>query len=340
MTNAVERAPRIAELRSITPEQFANEIVPEARPVVLRGLVSGWPAVAAGRGGSRAMADYLLGFDRGAPASVMVGAPAIGGRFFYRDDMRGFNFESAKVTLPLLLEQLVRQEHEEGTPALYAGAAPTAESLPGWTAANALPLDTPDAVPRVWIGNSSRVSTHYDISSNVAAVVAGQRRFALFPPEQSENLYVGPLDVTIAGQPTSMVDLERADLTRYPRFADALQAMVVAELEPGDAIFIPSMWWHDVRASGALNVLVNYWWNPPGVLSPFPALVHALLTIRDLSAGERAGMRAWFDQYVFGEDAMHAADHLPPDARGVLGPPSPQRTAMIRNYLIRTLERE
>jgi hypothetical protein len=225
-------------------------------------------------------------------------------------------------------------------PALYAGAAAAAEQVPGWTAANPLPLATPDAVPRIWLGNASRVSIHYDISSNVAAVVAGRRRFALFPPEQGRNLYVGPLDVTIAGQPTSMVDLEAPDLDRYPRFAESLDAMQVAELEPGDTLFVPSLWWHEVRAEGQLNVLVNYWWGKPAATSPFPALIHAMMAIRDLPGPERAALRDWFDQYAFGDDAHAAADHLTAGARGVLGPATPARDAAIREYLLRALTRE
>ena len=79
-------------------------------------------------------------------------------------------------------------------------------------------------MPRVWFGNRVTVQTHYDISSNIACVVAGRRRFTLFPPEQLVNLYVGPLEFTLAGQPISMVKLEQPDFERYPRFRQALAA--------------------------------------------------------------------------------------------------------------------
>jgi Cupin-like domain len=339
MTDAIAAAPRVPELHDVTPERFAAEVVPAYRPVVLRGLVRHWPAVAAGRAGTAAMAAYIRGFDGGRPANVMVAAPEIGGRFFYAPDMAGFNFSRAQVMLPILLDQLVAQAADPAAPALYAGAATAPDTFPGWAEANPLPFTTPEATPRLWIGNASRVSTHYDVSSNIAAVVAGRRRFVLFPPEQGPNLYVGPLDHTIAGQPTSMVDLEAPDLTRFPRFADAIAAMQVAELEPGDAIFVPSLWWHDVKASGPLNVLVNYWWGQQAAASPFPALIHALLAVRDLPDGERAAVRGWFDQYVFGEGAARAGDHLPKAARGVLDAPSAVRDERIRGYLMRALSR-
>lgn len=331
---------RVVEMADVTPERFEAEIAPVDEPVVMRGIAAHWPAVAAGRQSARAMADYILGYNRDSVAEVMIGAPAIEGRFFYRDDMAGFNFERAKVALDVLLEQLVAQQHDALVPSMYAGAAPVDVNLPGWTGANALSLATPESVPRIWIGNASRVSTHYDISSNIAVVVAGTRRFMLFPPDQSRNLYVGPLDLTIAGQPTSMVDIENPDLDRYPRFAAALETMMIADLAPGDAIFLPSLWWHEVTAKGPLNVLVNYWWGQRPSVSPFPALIHAILAVRDLPPAQRSAVRAWFDEYVFGADAAQAADHLPAAARGILGEASIERDQAIRDYLCRALNRE
>ena len=56
---------------------------------------------------------------------------------------------------------------------------------------------------RVWIGNAVTVAPHFDVSENIACVVAGRRRFILFPPEQTANIYPGPMDVTPAHVPIS-----------------------------------------------------------------------------------------------------------------------------------------
>src|SRR5690625_7659936 len=73
------------------------------------------------------------------------------------------------------------------------------------------------AVARIWVGNAATVSTHYDLLDNIVCVVSGRRRFTLFPPEQLTNLYVGPLDFTLSGQPVSMVNLQDPDFDRLDR---------------------------------------------------------------------------------------------------------------------------
>ncbi|MDJ0276979.1 cupin-like domain-containing protein [Sphingomonas sp. 2R-10] len=329
----IDNAPRLADIPVPGNAAAFDALLDTARPVVLRGLAADWPAVAAAGHGHDAMAAYLRRFDGGRPLGLFAGAPEIDGRFFYRDDMRGFNFERGQIPLPVLLDALLQAADAPTPPALYAGASAAKEHFPGWTRDNVLPLPTGDATARVWIGNGSRVSAHFDMASNVAVVVAGRRRVVLFPPEQVANLYIGPLDVTMAGQPATMVDIERPDLARFPRFAKAQAHAVVADLAPGDAILIPTLWWHEIRASGALNVLVNYWWTRGTPDAPFLALVHAILAVRDRPAAERAALRTWFDHYVFGDDAAGVADHLPVAARGILGAPGAERDARIRGYL-------
>jgi hypothetical protein len=332
-------AKRVAERPAVDRATFLAEIVVDYQPVVLRGQVAHWQAVQEGAKGQRALAEYLAGFGGGHPLEVLIGPPEIGGRFFYNDDLTGMNFQRQHVPIgPFVAELLRLAEEDVAAPhALYANAATAADHVPGWREANPLDLPPADAVPRLWIGNATQVAIHFDSSPNLAACVAGRRRFTLFPPEQVGNLYVGPLDNTLAGPPSSMVDPDAPDLARYPRFAEALAHAQVAELGPGDALFVPSIWWHHVRAFDRLNVLVNYWWAHDTSSTPFVALIHALMSVRDLPAPEKAAWRAWFDHFVFTDDPAATSAHLPPHARGVLAPPSAARTERIRNYLVRML---
>lgn len=330
----------LPEITGIDAATFRAEIVPAYAPVVLRGVARDWPLVAASTRGDQAAVDYLLGFDRGAAAEAFVGPAAIKGRFFYGDDMRGFNFERRKGSLADLLRYVLAIGGRADAPSVYAGALETPGALPGLAEANPMPLvEGLGADPRIWVGNASTVSSHFDASDNVAVVAAGKRRFTLFPPDQIHNLYVGPLDHTMAGQPASMVELNNPDFERFPRFREALDHALVAELEPGDGIYIPALWWHQVDALAPFNVLMNYWWpDSPDMAARFDAMVHAVLTVSHLPEARREAWAAMFDTFVFKRHGEPAA-HLAPEHRGVLGAPTARLREYIKGYLMRGLGR-
>ena len=320
---------QVPERIGIDPASFDKEVVARFTPLVLRGLAADWPAVQAARRSDEDVSDYLAALDSGRPAQLFIGPPDIDGRFFYDPTLRGCNFQTRSTPLTALLRHLLATRDKPDSDALYAGAAATDDHLPRWSQSNPLPFDLPTAKARVWVGNRTHVATHFDESANIAVVIAGRRRFTLFPPEQVDNLYVGPLHLTIAGPPVSMVDCERPDLAAYPRFAEAWRHAMVAELEPGDAIYIPPIWWHDVRALESFNVMVNHWWEQPGATSALGALKLTLRAVRDLPPAHRRAWRHWFERFVFDDDAEQAADHLPHHARGIVGPPSAARDAFL-----------
>jgi hypothetical protein len=328
--------PPIREWHGVTLRQFDTEVVPRNEPAVFRGLVDHWPATVAARESSEAIRNYLARLDRGARVRTFVGDAAMGGRFFYSRKLDGFNFGVAEASFAQLLAVLGSESDDRH---VYMGSTHTSEILPGFEQENPLELvRSRPTGPRIWIGNSSRIATHFDESDNIACVVSGTRRFTLFPPDQVENLYPGPVDTTVAGQPTSLVDLADPDLERFPKFAEALEHAQTAELQPGDAIYIPALWWHGVESKGPLNVLVNYWWQdtPLDAGSPMNALGAALLSIGLLPEAKRLAWRAIFDHYVFG-GRDEAVEHIPEHARGILGESTPELRRTIREFLIREL---
>ena len=333
----LSQARPVAEFHSVDRARFTNEIETRHEPAVLRGLVAGWPSVEASRQSTASLVDYLSARDNRAQVHAFVGEPSIGGRYFYSPAFDGFNFASGETTLTNLLKTLL--DPAQNKRSIYMGSTGTRHMLPRFAGENPMPLLEPaKAEPRIWIGNDSRVAPHYDESDNIACVVSGRRRFILFPIEQVANLYDGPLERTIAGQPISTVDLEAPDYERFPKFAEAERHALVADLEPGDAIYIPALWWHAVKASGEVNALVNYWWtdHPLDAGSPIHALGHGLLTISHLPEHKREAWRVLFDHYVFKRNG-EPAEHLPEHARGIVGRSTPELRRMIKQFLMRAL---
>ncbi len=321
-------------------DALAQALAQATQPVVLRGLVAHWPLVHAGLQSAQAVCDYLRGFYRDATVDAWLGEAHIQGRFFYNDDFSGFNFHPQRLRLDQVLDELLRHQTTAQPPAIYVGSTTVDTGLPGLRAANDIDLDPREPLMSLWLGNRTRIAAHHDLPDNLACVAAGHRRFTLFPPDQVGNLYIGPLDLTPAGQAISLVDFARPDLERFPKFAQALQRAQVAELSPGDALFIPSLWWHHIEALDPVNVLINYWWRdtPAYMDSPMNALMHALMSVRDLPRAQRNAWAQLFAHYVFDADESTAA-HIPPHARGVLAPLDDKTQRVLRARLLKKLNR-
>jgi hypothetical protein len=332
----------VREYEGVDRDRFEREIVPEGRPALLRGACAGWVGVERAAQGQEAIAEWLRSGTSEAPVEAWFGTPQIGGLFGYNSELTGYNHDRRLATVDQLLDLLLRQRGHAAPFSIYAGAIPVPRHLPGLLSELTLPLleGKREVLVSLWLGNRTRTAVHWDLPQNLACVVAGRRRFTLFPTEQVANLYVGPLDFTLAGQPSSLVDLEAPDLERFPRFAQALEAAEVAELGPGDALYLPSLWWHGVASLDELGAMVNFWWRDgaPPLLTPLNALYHAAITMKDLPPRERAAWRSMFDHYIFGDNGDPAA-HLPEEARGILGPRTPERVAKVKAMLARLLSR-
>lgn len=323
------------------PHDLPAELLAGERPYVVRGGFAHWPVVQAARQSDEALARYLMGFYRGMRIGLFQLAPEARGRVFYADEtLTDFNFSRYSATLDQVLSGLLGLAQAPEPPALYVGSTTVEAVLPGFLDANRLGLGARDALVSLWLGNRTRIAAHYDLPDNLAVVAAGRRRFTLFPPEQIHNLYLGPLDPTPAGQPVSLVDFAAPDLDRFPRFSQALAAAQVAELAPGDAVFIPSMWFHHVEGLTPVNLLINAWWRqtPDYVDSPLATLRLALMTLRDLPEKERRIWQHHFQHFVFEADATTWA-HIPSAARGLLGPIDDTLSRQARAQLLTQLKR-
>ncbi len=342
----VEIARRTEELTGIAPDAIPyGELLETDRPVILKGVVADWPLVQAGLTSPGAAMDYLLTFYQGRPVVGYTCPPEVKGRYFYNEDVSGLNFERGRVQLTDYLDAIRSHLGNPDAPSFYIGSTDLDLYLPGFRSENDLALNHPmfaanPPLASIWIGNRTTATCHYDMSNNMACTLVGRRRFTLFPPHQIANLYPGPLEPTPGGQVVSMVNFRDPDFKAHPGFAEALEHAEVAEMEPGDMLFYPAMWWHHVEALSDFNAMVNYWWNtsPAFIDTPQNTLLHALLSLRDRPEPEKRAWKAVFDYYVFGA-AGQAGAHLPEHARGNLAPMDEMRARRLRAQLLQRLNR-
>ncbi|MEO0617553.1 MAG: cupin-like domain-containing protein [Pseudomonadota bacterium] len=250
------------DLGAIDRAAFQDGVIGGDHPALMRGLVADWPLIPAADDAESFTRAVVAG-DAAHPVQAFVAAPDVGGRYFYNDDFTGFNFERRQMGLGELFERVYALRDADHPEGIYAGAIPL--TGPMARVADALPMPLlggiDDRLVSLWFGNRGQTAIHWDLPQNIACVVAGKRRFTLFPPDQLENLYVGPVDVTLAGQPVSLVDPLKPDLERFPRYAEAEKHKIVVTLGPGDALYLPSLWFHHVESLAPVGALVNYWWR-------------------------------------------------------------------------------
>jgi hypothetical protein len=309
------------------------------RPVVIRGLVADWPVVRAARGSPRLLKEYLGQLGAHGQIEVFFGNPAIRGKYYYAPGLKGFNFERRMMTLPDAVESILAAAESPGGQSVYAGSVPAANCLPGFAADNPMPLLPPEASPRIWLGTPANVSSHYDTFDNLACVIAGRRRFTLYAPQLIGKLYMSPIDNTMSGPPVSLAASAPEEArSQFPEFEQIRDQALVVELAPGDALYLPKLWWHQVESTASFNGLVNYWWDAFGIGpdAPYTSMLLAMITIAERPPAERQAWQAFFDHFVF-RSRGHPLAHLPPEQHGVLGPLRPDNYGRLRATIMRML---
>ena len=86
---------------------------------------------------------------------------------------------------------------------------------------------------------------------NLLVQVTGRKRVVLFSPQDATNLY-------LCGDKSQVLDIDHPDLSAFPRFAEV--KWYECYLEPGDVLFIPALWFHNVVAL-EFGVAVNIFWK-------------------------------------------------------------------------------
>jgi hypothetical protein len=324
-----------------TSGMLPPEVIADNQPVILKGFCNHWPIVEAGKQSIIQACDYLCSLYSGLPVTGYMAPSDANGRVFYNTTQNGFNYSATRVDLPQVLARILAHQDEKCPPTLYVGSSDVSQFFPGFSQQNPIRIADQTPLTNIWLGNRCKIAAHYDFPHNVACSVVGRRRFTLFPPAQIANLYPGPMELAPGGQTISMVDFDAPDFALFPKFSQAIDSAQVAELEAGDALFLPSMWWHHVEGRDPLNILVTHWWRdtPSFMGRPDNALLHAMLSLRNLPEQQRQAWKHIFNHYIFDHQAGDS-DHILPEAQGMLATPQSEHCArQLRAELLNQLKR-
>lgn len=233
--------------------EFVEQYMVPRRPIVIRGFTAGLPS----SGWSVDHVRRELGGDKRVELS--------------RRDPRDFSVTNLSTTLDEFLSEI---SATPPAPLYLFGSVRRGPRSSSATRnarvdfpelAGAFP--TPALVDESWLEEvnlwvafeGAFTPLHFDPADNLLAVFEGTKHLALFAPTESAKLEPASVLVRKASRLIySRVDPN--DVHRSPAFGSA--RYTVATLNEGDALFIPTGYWHSVRSFG-VNLAVNYWWDPP-----------------------------------------------------------------------------
>lgn len=336
---ATNLLPTPKEFDDITKANFTEKVVSAYQPAIIRGFADSWELVKSARHSSAAAARHIASFANNSELPLVTLPDSCKGRLFYNEQVNKLNFSVRKAKLQECFVKMKMSSEKTGMDKYCIQSVRVKDHFPGLAQELNNPLLPSDNHPFIWLGNDLTVAPHFDEASNIAVVVAGKRRFTLFPPDQIANLYIGPVDFTPAGQPISMVDLANPDLNKYPKYREAYKHGMSAELHAGDAIYIPTPWWHHVQSLSDFNVLINYWWSNAYERSelPFPMLLHTIQALKHLPREQRQAWQQFMHYYLFDEN-IDTAEHLPTDSKGFLGEFSHSNATQMHSWLVDQLK--
>jgi len=130
-----------------------------------------------------------------------------------------------------------------------------------------LGLQQPASSLNLWIGSGHIECLHYDTMDGTLIQLHGSKRILLFPPSQTANLYPYPFYAHLRHGLKlrswfSRVYPDRPDFQAFPKLREAFKHRRDVILNPGEALYIPAGWWHEVTAMGDDMVCsVNRFWR-------------------------------------------------------------------------------
>jgi hypothetical protein len=228
-------------------EHFHQQFIARARPAVIRGAIDDWPA----------RASWSPAYLRERVGELRI--PAMASDLPLEPD--------TSITLASVLASKVEKIEVRGflddlTRGIkvrhYVSGMALESYLPDLLADVVVPpyhTEPARAKARMWLGGPLIGPLHYDRTNNLHAIVHGRKRFRLLPPGQWRDLY--PCSVFSVIPTLSLATFFPIDHQRFPRLHRARQIDV--ELEPGDMIYVPAGWWHQVETP-VPTISVDFVW--------------------------------------------------------------------------------
>lgn len=239
----------ISETHDLDPKNFHVKYGRNRIPVVVHGLSSKWPC----------MSTWNLKYFRKYSDIDVYVAILKGGLSYPPNIQRSMNFggflDYIEISDP--------KKHQNEVLYLQQAHCDCFNELDAdYTVPDLLSGD-PDSFlgsNTLFIGSfNTRTTLHYDrpLVDNLFCQITGRKRFKLWTPESGCNFYPFSFD-SIYSHVSQIPEINNVDLEQFPLFSKAqISAEII--LEPGDSLYIPKGWWHQVSHMQEISISQNFW---------------------------------------------------------------------------------
>jgi hypothetical protein len=244
---------------TLTPRAFRREYVSRMRPVLVRGAARHWPACRLWRSADHLrrrignptvrvfttpLAEYLRG-----PAHVH---PDLSTKDLQRQWPMSFDQFLTSTEHPYLMMRYMALDGR--TP-----LAPLAADVGSFQFLGDVSLPRTFVRKRALLYRNSYTDFHYhEIDETLMSQVVGTKEVVLVPPD-AESFAV----LTEIGD--SAGHLYDIDVARFPRIRNVRAYRAV--VRPGDALYLPTFWWHAVESiPEEFGITVPWCWASPSYL--------------------------------------------------------------------------
>lgn len=105
---------------------------------------------------------------------------------------------------------------------------------------------------RLWMSNGNTSSSiHFDTHDTLLLQIDGTKEVYIWPPENANSFYMD--SHTRYG--LSPINVDKVDLIKFPEFGKIQPYFIY--LTPGDQLYIPNMWWHQLKSHPGRNVMLS-----------------------------------------------------------------------------------
>ena len=251
----------IERREGLTSEEFLESYYAANRPVILVGEMNDWPAL------GKWTPQYL---------KKKVGDKKIefqGGRSSNPAFERQKDLHRTSARFDEFIDKIAKPGSANDAYVTAYNSARNIDALASLQPDMKIPTkyldpDTDNPFGMMWIGPAGTVtSLHHDLTNNLIAQAVGRKAIKLLPASEAGKLYN---DCHVFSEVPDLED-PGIDFARYPRLTEARIYDIV--LHPGEMIFIPLGWWHQVKALdfSVTVTFTNFLW-PNDASRSYPAL--------------------------------------------------------------------